>query len=114
MKKSRIIIIASIVVVAVLVKTKTNFWRTITEDHKNGMIERSTPYVFFMKHGMEIYFYEYEYFHGYGSQTPSFMINEAKTSRKAIIPWARGKRHGTEIEYYADGSKIKSSSKTAS
>jgi hypothetical protein len=57
MKKSKIIIIASIVVAAVLVKTKTNLWMTEIR-YFIGAKEEEYPWRFFRLHGTAIEYHE--------------------------------------------------------
>ena len=44
MKKSKIILVASIVVVAVLIKTQTNLWRTKIDYYEDGSKELANPF----------------------------------------------------------------------
>jgi antitoxin component YwqK of YwqJK toxin-antitoxin module len=88
MKKSRIIRIASIAVLAILVKTQTNLWRTEIE-YSETTVKIKTPYRFFLKHGTSIGYFP-------------------RSSKKYYeVPYVYGKKHGTEIQYFGDGSKIR-------
>jgi hypothetical protein len=84
MKKSRIILIIVLAVVAVILKTQTNLWRTEIKYLWGDRIE--TPYVLFREHGTGI----------------QYLPDGSKSSE---TPYVKGKKHGTEIEYHEDGSK---------
>ena len=49
MKKAKIILVASIVVAAVLIKTQTNRWRTKIDYYKDGSKELANPYAQIVK-----------------------------------------------------------------
>ena len=107
MKKSRIILVIFLAVVAVILKTQTNLWRTEIKYLWGDRIE--TPYVLFREHGTEILYdkdgwKKLELFYEHGKQYKSIEY-QADGAKRRETPYVDGEPHGTETWYEGDGSK---------